>query len=333
MTDDLILAPRGENGRTQDAPRGVPSRHPSPPAQGVRSDSASIDGDLSIARLSDGPPTDRPRGARENRPRPAPDEHEAPQALLRPSPVEVGQVYRRVPFLCRDGTRMRLGPDSQYEQRICIVQVPEGRKRTYRYVKVDPPRGGNGRRDRQSHPIALQGLARNYALETDLASPDTYGRESRQKARRHERTCDRRQAAIDGPTRGTRGSSGRGSSRPDRCGEEVARRERRHGATHVPQLSPAGSLGAGGMKLTDPMLHAAAEALRDHPDHLRWLSYADDEMTRLRDLCGLSTPTGYAQGKPNYPAPELHRCALDGATCAYGPCPPAHCQRRVGATG
>jgi hypothetical protein len=56
--------------------------------------------------------------------------------------------------------------------------------------------------------------------------------------------------------------------------------------------------------MRDPMLQAAAEVLRDHPDHMRWMSYADDEMARLRDGLGLPTPTGYALGMPNYPAPS-----------------------------
>ncbi len=68
--------------------------------------------------------------------------------------------------------------------------------------------------------------------------------------------------------------------------------------------------------IKDPMLHAAAEVLYEHPDHLRWLSYADDEMARLRELCGLPTPTGYAQGVPNYPSDD--RCsAVSGIGADY----------------
>ncbi len=59
--------------------------------------------------------------------------------------------------------------------------------------------------------------------------------------------------------------------------------------------------------MKDPMLQAAAEALRDHPDHMRWMSYADDELARLRGVCGLSTPAGYSQGKPNYPPTASQR--------------------------
>ncbi len=59
--------------------------------------------------------------------------------------------------------------------------------------------------------------------------------------------------------------------------------------------------------LTDPMLCAAAEALRGHPDHLRWLEYADAEMARLRLICGLPIPSGYSQGVPNYEVPSSGR--------------------------
>ncbi len=62
--------------------------------------------------------------------------------------------------------------------------------------------------------------------------------------------------------------------------------------------------------MKDPMLQAAAEALRDHPDHLRWMSYADDEMARLRDLAGLPVPEGYAGGLPQYP-PAASKRAQD----------------------
>lgn len=51
--------------------------------------------------------------------------------------------------------------------------------------------------------------------------------------------------------------------------------------------------------LKDPMLHAAAEGIAS-PDHLRLLSYADDELARLRDRLNLPTPSSYSQGRPNY---------------------------------
>lgn len=50
--------------------------------------------------------------------------------------------------------------------------------------------------------------------------------------------------------------------------------------------------------IIDPMLQAAAEGMR--PDHLRWLSYADAELARLRDAMNLPTPNGYSVGLPNY---------------------------------
>lgn len=77
--------------------------------------------------------------------------------------IRVGQVYERVPMLCRDGTRFRI--TARDHTRIRITQVPEGRKRTYRYVKVDPRPMGNGRRDRGERGIAPTTLARHYELE------------------------------------------------------------------------------------------------------------------------------------------------------------------------
>ncbi len=59
--------------------------------------------------------------------------------------------------------------------------------------------------------------------------------------------------------------------------------------------------------MKDPMLQAAAEALRDHPDHMRWMSYADDELARLRGVCNLPPPDGYSQGVPNYPTTSSER--------------------------
>lgn len=79
------------------------------------------------------------------------------------------------------------------------------------------------------------------------------------------------------------------------------------------------------MSLTDPMLFAASEALREHPDHLRWLSYADTELARLRDLCGLATPTGYAQGKPNYPPEPAHEDAEAAHALLTQAGVPTHC--------
>ncbi len=43
---------------------------------------------------------------------------------------------------------------------------------------------------------------------------------------------------------------------------------------------------------------------------------------------GLATLEAEAQAA----ARPMHRCAVDGATCLWGPCPPAHCRRRVAET-
>jgi hypothetical protein len=51
--------------------------------------------------------------------------------------------------------------------------------------------------------------------------------------------------------------------------------------------------------IKDPMLFAASEGIAS-PDHLRWLSYADAELARLRERLGLPTPKGYNNGEPNY---------------------------------
>jgi hypothetical protein len=54
-------------------------------------------------------------------------------------------------------------------------------------------------------------------------------------------------------------------------------------------------------QFTDPMLSAAAaEARPRDPDTLRWMGYADQELTRLRTLLSLPTRPGYAQGRPQY---------------------------------
>lgn len=79
--------------------------------------------------------------------------------------VEVGQLYRRVPMLCRDGSRFALRRSAHDHDRIRITQVPEGRKTTYRCVKIDPRPMGNGRPDRGEHRITLSAIARHYELE------------------------------------------------------------------------------------------------------------------------------------------------------------------------
>lgn len=93
-------------------------------------------------------------------------------------PVEVGQVYERVAVLLRDGTRWGhkyLGRERHGWTRIRIVQVPDGRCRTYRFVKVDPRTGGNGRPDRGSHPITLRALAHHYRLDLGLGTEGNDG--------------------------------------------------------------------------------------------------------------------------------------------------------------
>lgn len=53
--------------------------------------------------------------------------------------------------------------------------------------------------------------------------------------------------------------------------------------------------------LTDPMLVAVAASGADmDPDALRWLGYADQELTRLREAAGLDVRPAYAGGRPQY---------------------------------
>jgi hypothetical protein len=84
--------------------------------------------------------------------------------------VEVGQVWEHA------GTRSLIDLDRRFEStgpHIRIVQVAgEGGPRTTRFVKVNPPRGGNGRPDRQSHPIDRWTLARAYTLVRPGAGAD-----------------------------------------------------------------------------------------------------------------------------------------------------------------
>lgn len=79
-----------------------------------------------------------------------------------PETFEVGQVFERVPMLCRDGCRMD-GLYGSDHSMVEIVAVPGGRRRMLSYVKVDPQRGGNGRRDHQVHRIWPGVFARHYA--------------------------------------------------------------------------------------------------------------------------------------------------------------------------
>lgn len=77
-------------------------------------------------------------------------------------PVTVGQVWQHIGAVSLVEPSRRLHASGE---RIRIVQVAgQGRARTTRYVKVDPPRGGNGGFDRQSHPITALELARAWQL-------------------------------------------------------------------------------------------------------------------------------------------------------------------------
>jgi hypothetical protein len=62
----------------------------------------------------------------------------------------------------------------------------------------------------------------------------------------------------------------------------------------------------------DPMLRAAsgqAEGL--DADTLRWMGYADQELSRLRAILDLPRCPGYAQGRPQY-AEACQRCGGTG---------------------
>lgn len=88
--------------------------------------------------------------------------------------IECGQVWEHI------GTISLQNPDRRFRtdhSRIRIMQVAGiGRARTTRYVKVDPPRGGNGRFDRQSHRIDPITLARAYRLvDTATEAPKPAG--------------------------------------------------------------------------------------------------------------------------------------------------------------
>lgn len=77
-------------------------------------------------------------------------------------PVREGQVWEHVGSISLVDPTKRL---RSLGTRIRIVQVAgRGRARTTRYVKVDPPRGGNGRYDHQSHAIDAMTLVRAWAL-------------------------------------------------------------------------------------------------------------------------------------------------------------------------
>lgn len=76
--------------------------------------------------------------------------------------LAVGQVWQHIGAVSLVEPSRRLHTDGSC---IRIVQVAgQGRARTTRFVKIDPPRGGNGGFDRQSHPITALELARAWQL-------------------------------------------------------------------------------------------------------------------------------------------------------------------------
>ncbi|MCT7372153.1 hypothetical protein [Mycolicibacterium llatzerense] len=76
--------------------------------------------------------------------------------------IAAGQVWEHIGAVSLQNPDRRLRAS---HQRIRIVQVAGvDQARTTRYVKVDPPRGGNGGYDHQSHRIDPLTLARAYRL-------------------------------------------------------------------------------------------------------------------------------------------------------------------------
>ena len=82
--------------------------------------------------------------------------------------VEVGQTWRLLGSLylvAHPRMPARADANRKASDIIRIVQVAGvNGKRTTRYVRVDPPRGGNGGRDHQSHPVKVSTLVRCYRL-------------------------------------------------------------------------------------------------------------------------------------------------------------------------
>lgn len=94
--------------------------------------------------------------------------------------VEVGQEweYAGLISLINPDKRLYLARGHrawpQAGHKIRITQVAgRNRARTTRYVKVDPPRGGNGGYDRQTHSIRPLDLARSWRLVQDAPADDT----------------------------------------------------------------------------------------------------------------------------------------------------------------
>ena len=80
-----------------------------------------------------------------------------------PEVIAVGQVYELTDHLLKSGEPFAFDRNLDHE-RIVITQVPGGRKRTFRFRKLNPQARGNGRPDRGEHKLALVTLARNYRL-------------------------------------------------------------------------------------------------------------------------------------------------------------------------
>jgi hypothetical protein len=107
--------------------------------------------------------------------------------------IAVGQVWEYAGYLGwsdRHGAEFRSSPPNARMRhtlnrhgeplRIRIVQVPGGRAKQIKYVKIDPIRGGNGRPDRGENPISERALRKAYVpvVETEaLLASDLTGRE------------------------------------------------------------------------------------------------------------------------------------------------------------
>jgi hypothetical protein len=70
---------------------------------------------------------------------------------------------------------------------------------------------------------------------------------------------------------------------------------------------------------TDPALRAAAAGeVKPDSDSMRWMGYADQELTRLRQSLGLDGQPGYASGRPQYDAVASRAASAhpDPSACA-----------------
>lgn len=82
-----------------------------------------------------------------------------------PETVRVGDTFKLMPMLMRNGQRMRRVFRREDHTHIRITAVPGGQRRRYSYVKVEPKAMGNGRADRGTHRCDLRMLAQHYSLE------------------------------------------------------------------------------------------------------------------------------------------------------------------------